>query len=1070
MTATGQSTTSQSTTSKTQRLLSGLLAFVAVMLIFGAFASLSSQTTKAFADEPSKPITVYIDFEGYNLGQGFYVEPTKFELPAGTNAAALTDKLLTSKGITYTAWGQGAPDFTGFYLSRVNGIDSAQGDPSKVSPPDYITDTLGAGSTDGSLGEFDYTYTSGWMITVNNVLIQTGADQYTLKDGDVVRWQFTVQGLGQDLGLENSWGGEQLYTQQDKSELIRALCADAAPDAAPDAVPAEAKPAALAVVINPTATAAQVSDALAALTPAPAPVFSLKITLASAQAINVYDAADATAPVASATGTSATFSLAAGTYWVEGKDATGSMGRARANVSANTTLTFCMRQYQVTNDSSSWVLGTDFSFAVTDSQGTAYQPGARNNKYMRYIVKSGDKASFSAAPLGTRTAAYMAYTASATYTAAGSVSLALPTNGQVTVTVPAGSTLFLGFKTAHFVPFTGVLPTSGPTDNGDGTVSYAFALTDGNVYNYRVSQAGKVTYTNMFTVNASAVTSGIKVAQSKLDAGGKTPSTIVRDLKANSGYNVADLYLNINPQGYKQMQVGEQFQIVSMRDWQTVDSVTNNYFVEPDYHYSVVGLDGSPITVSADGKITANSDGTALVLVTYDAITFDGAQGTDKFYGAIWPENTGVFVVSVGGAGDGSGNSSGNDNGSGNSGDGSGNDNGSFDTGMVVPSWYRAAQRLAGSNLDSEHDVIYYNANADGAYYSFTPAAGSQVSILRPTVTDTAMTFSGGFTTDGVSQADGTYTVRLTEGRDIVQITNNGQTQYQVITAKKATVTVTDTTSPSGPVMPGDKVTVVFKTLYHPANKLAGVYNFTMQLAYDLPDGTTVRGTAAQYNFASTAGAQTLTFTVPKDFTGSTYTLTGGRIGTPASGIFYGDPIGSHRTITYDIGRQPNLSAIQIIADMTILPDISIPVGVDAGPALAAAKALKIAEINGVLTGLHGENYTPDSWAALQSAIASALGAVDAATTVDAVNAIAAPDSASILVAMPVLGGPGTGDLNADGAVTMDEAMLIAQIVAGDGAAGLTPAQFAAVDMDNDGSLTMADVMLMLRAASASGQ
>jgi hypothetical protein len=65
----------------------------------------------------------------------------------------------------------------------------------------------------------------------------------------------------------------------------------------------------------------------------------------------------------------------------------------------------------------------------------------------------------------------------------------------------------------------------------------------------------------------------------------------------------------------------------------------------------------------------------------------------------------------------------------------------------------------------------------------------------------------------------------------------------------------------------------------------------------------------------------------------------------------------------------------------------------------------------------------------------------------------------------PSVGAPGSGDLNGDGFVTADEALTVAQIVVGGGIV-LTPEQFAAMDMDGDGRLTMADVMLIMRKAA----
>ena len=61
----------------------------------------------------------------------------------------------------------------------------------------------------------------------------------------------------------------------------------------------------------------------------------------------------------------------------------------------------------------------------------------------------------------------------------------------------------------------------------------------------------------------------------------------------------------------------------------------------------------------------------------------------------------------------------------------------------------------------------------------------------------------------------------------------------------------------------------------------------------------------------------------------------------------------------------------------------------------------------------------------------------------------------------PSVGAPGSGDINGDGYVTMDEVLTCAQAALGD--IGLSPAQLDAIDMDRDGVITMADVMLIYR-------
>ncbi|MDR2956838.1 MAG: hypothetical protein LBU61_01470 [Coriobacteriales bacterium] len=62
-------------------------------------------------------------------------------------------------------------------------------------------------------------------------------------------------------------------------------------------------------------------------------------------------------------------------------------------------------------------------------------------------------------------------------------------------------------------------------------------------------------------------------------------------------------------------------------------------------------------------------------------------------------------------------------------------------------------------------------------------------------------------------------------------------------------------------------------------------------------------------------------------------------------------------------------------------------------------------------------------------------------------------------------GAPHSGDLFGTGHATMDVALLVARIAIG-GGINLTEEQFTAVDMDSDGLLTMADVLLIMREAS----
>ncbi|MCL2135915.1 MAG: leucine-rich repeat protein [Coriobacteriia bacterium] len=64
-------------------------------------------------------------------------------------------------------------------------------------------------------------------------------------------------------------------------------------------------------------------------------------------------------------------------------------------------------------------------------------------------------------------------------------------------------------------------------------------------------------------------------------------------------------------------------------------------------------------------------------------------------------------------------------------------------------------------------------------------------------------------------------------------------------------------------------------------------------------------------------------------------------------------------------------------------------------------------------------------------------------------------------MALPDTGAPGSGDLNGDGVVTMDEVVVCLQSTTSPIA--LSAGQYAAIDMDFDGVLTMSDVIMVLQ-------
>jgi hypothetical protein len=137
------------------------------------------------------------------------------------------------------------------------------------------------------------------------------------------------------------------------------------------------------------------------------------------------------------------------------------------------------------------------------------------------------------------------------------------------------------------------------------------------------------------------------------------------------------------------------------------------------------------------------------------------------------------------------------------------------------------------------------------------------------------------------------------------------------------------------------------------------------------------------------------------------------------------------------------------------------------GPAadLLIAKAAKLLLLDSLTDGLDSADYTALSWATLLDAISVARTAVQNATSISELDAVIIPDASSILILKQKVGAPGSGDINGDGVVTMGEALTVAQVIVGSSVIKLSPEQLAAADMDNDGVLTMADVVLIMRKA-----
>ena len=572
-----------------------------------------------------------------------------------------------------------------------------------------------------------------------------------------------------------------------------------------------------------------------------------------------------------------------------------------------------------------WTFGTDYTFdlKVVTKEGAEVNTtmGEYTSGKKMFMVFSGNTYYLDLVPSDAHLAeGYLTASYTNTVTFNPTIQAEAPMSYPYSITVPAGATLFLGTKTAHYVKFKEVAPNS----VADGV--YTFTLADKQQYNYRVSQEGKLTHAGIFTMSGDE-TKRPELVFTDADLSAQNPKYIDHDVTSNDGYNVSDIFLNINPSGHlKLAKVGDTYDILPLRNWELVDGITSNYFIEPDYHFTVVNLNGqedNSVVKVENELLTAVGTGTALVLVTYDALhvnTYSGATKKDFVggadWGAIWPENTGVFVVTVGEQAEG------------------------ITPNMIINQSYLTKTgdvdtKLSMENVDAEFDVFYYLDTEDGFDYTFTPAGVTSVTLARPVIGTNAASYTG-FTAEGVTKnADGSYTLHLTMGRNIVCLTNEaGKSVYQVMTAKPChrDIKVGDETVTT--VKPGDEVTLQYSGLYHPAGKLAGIHNFSGFITYkQATEGITVKnGKANQYKLASTATAQAVTFTVPADWNSPTIELTDGVMGISG----FGDPVGNHRATSKDKGRAPNFTAISQSAVFGRLPAVELTVEVPAGnPAIA---------------------------------------------------------------------------------------------------------------------------------------
>ncbi len=590
---------------------------------------------------------------------------------------------------------------------------------------------------------------------------------------------------------------------------------------------------------------------------------------------------------------------------------------------------FTMTNVSVSNEG--WVYGTDYTiedYAVHSREGVLFPVTIGENAgNPSILVYEGGSIVLRFVPSAARQAeGYVAANDGRTVNFNETIITEMPMGGTFTSTCPADAEIAMmqkpgganGSGTIHYVPFTVIAPES--VETSGSTKTYTWRLGNNCQYNMRAWKEGGLTQLLNFYFNTDPAKCP-EINFTEADFAAHDSKWIDHNTRNLGRMNDCNILLNINAKGYLKMTTGQEYDLLAERDWQIIPNQTENYFLEPDYHYAVYDLNGNPdnsvVEVASDGLIgsewailRAKSAGTAIVTITYDAASASqyAREKTarqdyygGRYFGALWPENTGVFVVSVDAPANG------------------------MDANMRLNEEYNEdAARLAGIYVDAEHDVFYYINEEESFNYTFKPTGVATVEISYPTIRENDAIYDTGWKTI-TKNGDNTYTLPLKHGRQIVRLGDgSGKYEYQVLTAKHATRTITNRTNASTTrFLPGSNVVVQYDGLFHPANKLSGIYNMSAYITYNgNPTGESLILSPNQYWFAGTPSAQAVSFTIPENYTGTSYSLTDGVIQVNG----YGDPIGNHRNIGKWSGRSPNFTAGAGKTYFGALPDIVIPV------------------------------------------------------------------------------------------------------------------------------------------------
>ena len=232
----------------------------------------------------------------------------------------------------------------------------------------------------------------------------------------------------------------------------------------------------------------------------------------------------------------------------------------------------------------------------------------------------GDTVKATLTPIGDKAAGYLATTVTRTVSDykdgyALSISAAIPAATTITVKAPAGSTISGGtFRNYWNYEFAQPAETANEADGVTVRFTLAVVPRDSYLnYNYhfiRVQHPDGVTYWTFGKWNTEQT---ITVTSEDLHIGDakNTKDSVYRFDK--NMYDRADIYLNVNRQGYINMETGATRELDAFRNWQAIENHVNSQIALPDMHYQVIDFDGNPSDVVS---VTPDANNSSLATLT----------------------------------------------------------------------------------------------------------------------------------------------------------------------------------------------------------------------------------------------------------------------------------------------------------------------------------------------------------------------------------------------------------------------------------------------------------------------